>query len=639
MCGRPPAHTGLAVDRSETCPTAELSSISLMGHRTRGAIGYIALILACFSTAMVAGWNRLAGEVDVDVYDWMFRRNPPAGPNPKSVVLAIDDVSLNAMGGMRNLRTILAQALETLAPARPKLVAIDVVLADEGDRSEDERLERAFEHTRNLILPTVLDSSGWESPRPQFRKWAAAVGHAYADGQSKDGVTRQIALEVAANRERFWALALEAFRIERSVKRILESPEDLQIGDTVVPARRSEGRPLRVRYVRDGIPRYSVKSLLEQPALREAFRNKAVFLGVYSTTAARDRVVTPLGGDLIVGLEVNAQAFETLERRDFFTDASDTHVLLFCAVVAILAGLIFARFSGWPAYLLAATLLGCAHLTPFVVFQHAIVFPYFAPLSSAWLTVAGAASYQHFVVRRQLRQSESERTRYRQAIHFVTHEMRTPLTAIQGSSELIGRYNLNDEKRKQIATMINSESKRLARMIQTFLDVERLSDGQLEVKNEPFAVRDVVEACLERVRAVAERKTITIQVDNGLEGSIRGDRELMEYAVYNLLTNAVKYSPPDTEVLVSSRPDHEFLRLSVKDQGMGMDDKELRKIFERFYRTKRAEASGEQGSGIGLSIVEQIVKHHGGRVEVTSTPGKGSCFTVVVPACVAILRG
>ena len=78
-------------------------------------------------------------------------------------------------------------------------------------------------------------------------------------------------------------------------------------------------------------------------------------------------------------------------------------------------------------------------------------------------------------MRRALRTAENDRQRYQQAIHFVTHEMRTPLTAIQGSSELMGRYNLSEEKRKQMADMINQESKRLARMIQTFLDVERLS--------------------------------------------------------------------------------------------------------------------------------------------------------------------
>ncbi len=107
-------------------------------------------------------------------------------------------------------------------------------------------------------------------------------------------------------------------------------------------------------------------------------------------------------------------------------------------------------------------------------------------------------------MRRSLRKSEAERDRYRQTIHFVTHEMRTPLTAIQGSSELMGRYALPEEKRKQIAELINSESKRLGRMIEMFLSVERLSAGQVELKKETFSAGDLM-AGMRRARPAAGR--------------------------------------------------------------------------------------------------------------------------------------
>ncbi len=120
---------------------------------------------------------------------------------------------------------------------------------------------------------------------------------------------------------------------------------------------------------------------------------------------------------------------------------------------------------------------------------------------------------------------------------------------------------------------------------------------------------------------------------------VTGDRELMEYACYNLLTNAVKYSPQHTEVRVRAWLDVSrgtpWVCVSVKDQGIGMDQKEVKQIFRKFYRTRKAEESGEAGTGIGLSIVQQIVEQHGGRIDVVSQPGAGSCFTLVLPATVA----
>jgi len=168
--------------------------------------------------------------------------------------------------------------------------------------------------------------------------------------------------------------------------------------------------------------------------------------------------------------------------------------------------------------------------------------------------------------------------------------------------------------------------------VETFLNVERLSAGQMELKKQPVRVGELVDTCLGRVQPLAEKKGITVSCRPAAEFVLAGDRELLEYALYNLLTNAIKYSPSGTAVTVEAGQDGKAMRLAVRDQGIGMDEKEMKSLFRKFYRTRRAVESGESGIGIGLSIVNEIVIHHGGTVEVASTPGQGSCFTLVFPA-------
>ena len=138
----------------------------------------------------------------------MFRLNPPVSAQPHSLILAIDDATFSAMGGVRAYRTMLAEALELLAPVQPKVVAIDMVLADQEDRHEDDRLRRAMQATKNLVLVAHLQNGRrWEDPLEEFRRAATALGHDRADELSRDGVTRQIPLEERTERERHWALA------------------------------------------------------------------------------------------------------------------------------------------------------------------------------------------------------------------------------------------------------------------------------------------------------------------------------------------------------------------------------------------------------------------------------------------------
>jgi signal transduction histidine kinase len=601
----------------------------------RRRLAYIGLLAAAFLIAVGASW-KFGTQVDNSSYDEMFRLYQPRPWDTESIILAIDEPTLLSEGGMLHIRSSLAQALRLVNAASPKAVVVDVILADAGDPGESRELEQTFRQTPGLVLASELidDPPRWEDPRPEFSRWAV-LGHVYAQPDDADAVTRVIPLDKRVGHEQRWAIALEAFRLSRHAA-IIESPSDIQVGGTTIPCKRtSDGRLMRVRYMppQMTLPRVSLKRLLDDPHEASKFAGKVVFVGVTATSEVRDRLLTPYaGGRPTTGIEIHTQAFETIAQGLFLTDVPESWPPLLGLLLVTAAGLSFAYLPGWKAYAAGVGVLLVAYFTPYVFFTHQLVFSFVTPAASATVGVAAAAAWQALVVRRNLLRSEAERTRYQQAMHFVTHEMRTPLSAIQGSSELISRFALTEEKRTQIAQLINSESKRLARMVEIFLNVERLSAGQMELKQEDIPVKQMVEVCLERTRPLAERKHIGLTLEPLADDlHVTGDRELMEYACYNLLTNAVKYSPRQTQVTVSGWKDDGHIRVAVKDQGIGMDQKEVKKIFRKFYRTKKAEESGEAGTGIGLSIVQQIVEQHGGAIEVASQPGAGSCFTLVLP--------
>jgi signal transduction histidine kinase len=603
----------------------------------RRSWAYAGLLAFVFVLAMWASY-RFGAQIDNYSYDAMFRMYDPKPVQPESLILAIDDDTLASIDrGLDNIRPSLARALRLIDAAGPKAVAVDLILADRREPQADADLAAAFRATPGLVLSSKIwdDMHGWQDPRPEFARWAQALGHVYAKPDDGDAVTRVIPLDKHAGHEQRWAIAMEAFRLSRGGGTPLESPEDVEVAGTVIPLERTDaGRLLRVHYLSPGtVPQVSMRKLLANPQLARKFAGKVVFVGV-TAAGVGDRLHTPYSyGATATGIEIHAEAFETIAHRLFLTDVPLSWPPLFSLLLIAAQGLAFAYLPGWKAYGGGVAVLVAALVTPYFFFQHSRVFPFALPASSATFGFAAAAAWQTLLVRRSLHRAEAERTRYQQAMHFVTHEMRTPLSSIQGSSELISRYALSEQKQKQLAQLINSESRRLARMIEIFLNVERLSAGQMELKRESIPVEQMIASCVERARPLADRKHITLQLEQILgDLHLTGDRELMEHACYNLLTNAVKYSPQRTQVTISAWNEEGRICVSVKDQGIGMDGKEVKKIFEKFYRTRKAEQSGEAGTGIGLAIVQQIVEQHEGRIEVKSKPGVGSCFTLVLPA-------
>jgi signal transduction histidine kinase len=230
------------------------------------------------------------------------------------------------------------------------------------------------------------------------------------------------------------------------------------------------------------------------------------------------------------------------------------------------------------------------------------------------------------------RQHELQQTK-NDVIALVSHEMRTPLTAIQGMTELLANYDMDPVRRKEISSAINGEVKRLTSMITEYLDITRLEFGATALRKTPVKV----EALLQRVEMllapVAGQRGIrlVLTLSPGLP-SLFADLDLLGRAVENLVSNAIKYSPDDTEVAIGAARDKDGIAISVADHGYGIPEPDLTRVFEKFYRVPRMEDAGVPGTGLGLALVREIAELHGGTVSVTSKVGRGSTFTLRIPS-------
>ncbi len=602
---------------------------------------FVAVCSAAFLLGLVLSWSPAGSQFDRWSYDLLLRAQPPANTVSQSVIVAIDEETLEQYGGILGLRTPLAKTLEILAAHGASAVALDIVLAESREPETDAALASALAELPNDVLAAYLRvrGTGWEGPRDVFAAQVSAQGHVHAEPDA-DGVCRRILLSKVSDRSRLWAIALETLRLSRGAEHIIETEDGLQVGESLIPASARSERELLIRFPSAPVERISMRHLLEDPSAAEIVRDRAVFVGVLVLAGMDRYLMTPhSGGQPMSGVEINAAVYETLAQGKFLLPMRpSTSLLLTSLVFALLMTLLWlVRSAGMAGLMVAATVaLATAHTIPWIGMAAGIVVPAAELLFPAWACVLAGGILTVTSLRGRLDESEQQAERYQKAVHYITHEMRTPLTAIQGSSELIRSYDLPEEKRKQMSDVILSESKRLSSMVDAFLNVESLAAGRLNLKSETVDASELLSACVTRVQAVAERKRISLRIAPSSGGLIAGDKEFLEYACYNLLTNAVKYSPAETAISVRAHSEGDRVLVSIEDEGYGMDEKDLKNIFRRFYRAQRAQDSAETGVGVGLALVEEIVIQHGGSIEVTSEVGKGTCFTVSLPAASSV---
>jgi signal transduction histidine kinase/CHASE2 domain-containing sensor protein len=226
------------------------------------------------------------------------------------------------------------------------------------------------------------------------------------------------------------------------------------------------------------------------------------------------------------------------------------------------------------------------------------------------------------------RHRELQRTQ-RDVMALVTHELKTPLTAIQGMSELLSQFEMSGERRREMHLTINDEAKRLARMIDEYLDLTRLESGARQLRLVPLRIEQLMERALLLLDPLAERAGIKIIRNLAPDlPPILGDADLIARAVTNLIDNAIKFSPIGSEINVNARADSSRVVIEVVDQGCGIAPEFMKNIFEKFYRVPRAANADIPGAGLGLALVREVAELHNGRVAIESWPGAGSIFSL-----------
>jgi heavy metal sensor kinase len=230
---------------------------------------------------------------------------------------------------------------------------------------------------------------------------------------------------------------------------------------------------------------------------------------------------------------------------------------------------------------------------------------------------------------------------FRQTRQFsadAAHELQTPLTILKGEIEVALRSPRSPEEYRGVLHSSLEEIDRISSLVEGLLLLARSDRGVLRLDLKHLNLQELLEEVGEQMRPLAENQAVCLDYGLVEPASIQGDREHFKRLLVNLIDNAIKYTPAGGRVTLSLRCDGKRAQVGISDTGMGLTEDEQEQIFHRFYRAAEARSQRGGGAGLGLSIAQSIAEAHGGRIEVESTPGQGSTFTVSLPAeCTPII--
>lgn len=248
-----------------------------------------------------------------------------------------------------------------------------------------------------------------------------------------------------------------------------------------------------------------------------------------------------------------------------------------------------------------------------------------APLKAEERVVGTVVAFQDISLRKEVERMKDE------LISTVSHELRTPLTSLRGFVELMLMRDYSRERQQEFLQIVHRETLRLNKLVDEFLDIQRMESGRQEYLMKPLALAPLLEDLVARYRQTDTRHTYHLELPPDLP-EITGDIERLQQVMENLLSNAVKFSPDGGPIVVSAQRHTDAVEVRVQDYGIGIPAEALGHVFEKFYRVEQpTDRPRAPGTGLGLPLVQEIVAAHGGAVGVESSYGQGSSFWFTLP--------
>jgi signal transduction histidine kinase/ActR/RegA family two-component response regulator len=612
--------------------------------------------------------------IDRALGDLLVRAAPPPAPVTSSVIVDIDDASLRALrqplGEWPYSREVYALMLDYLGQVGARLVVIDIVFA--GPREGDARLAAALRSGP----PTVLAAAGLAMQQRAGVEFAPAgaaeqaaltrLGAAHAPGQDwdaltaptdalldaltqpaslgvisvaldDDGLLRQLPLLHRVQGRSLPSLALAA-RMRADGARAWRR----EGGDLVAGSRRwpidEEGR-LRLRLPPEGgdPPRVSWQRLMraalgevEDGELAALLAGRSIFVG--SSAFFADEVLMPQGR--LTGTAFNAAVFEALgaESLPLLRDRGAEVVAISAVLLALGALPLLMRRQALAAGLAMAALVLVSWGAVMVGRLPTPAAGFYLLALALLLTAAEHERHARERERRLTHERELAEARSRaktELLAQVSHEMRTPMNAVLGFSDILARSPLKPEQAHYVE-VLGHAGRQVFALINDLLDNARIESGRLELASHPFNLVDLVELQLELLRERAQSEGLWLRVFARPEatGWVLGDAQRVAQIVTNLVGNAIKFTRTGGVTVELARTSEGRVLIAVQDTGIGIAPDRLERIFQPFAQADASIAREFGGTGLGLAITRSLVRLMGGDVSVRSRPGEGSRFEV-----------